>query len=133
MRRQGNRQILMAGLRLKCPRCGKGQMFSGMFKMCSECASCRFRFEREVGYFVGAMYINYGMTIFIAFASYFAFDYFTSIPFYPNLILWGVFSALFPIFFFRYSRSLWLSLDYIFNPSEPPDPRREGTEKSPSS
>ena len=133
MRKQGKGQILMEGLRLKCPRCGQGQMFSGMFKMCSECGSCHFRFEREAGYFVGAMYINYGVTVFIAFASYFALDYFTSIPFYPNLILWGVFSALFPIFFFRYSRSLWLSLDYIFNPSKPPDSRREGTEQPPSS
>lgn len=133
MRKQGKWQILMEGLRLKCPRCGEGQIFSGMFKMRSECGSCHFKFEREVGYFVGAMYVNYGATIFIAFASYFALDYFTSIPFYPNLILWGVFSALFPVFFFRYSRSLWLSFDYILNPSEPPDSRREGTEQPPSS
>ena len=132
MRKQGRCQILMGGLRLKCPRCGKGQMFSGLFKMCTECGNCRFRFEREAGYFVGAMYINYGMTVFIAFAGYFALDYFTAIPFLVNFILWIAFCALFPIFFFRYSRSLWLSFDYIFNPVEPPDSRREGN-KPPSS
>ena len=127
MQKHGKRQILMKGLRLKCPRCGEGQMFSGMFKMRLGCGNCHFRFEREAGYFVGAMYISYGATIFIAFVGYFALDYFTSISFLPNFILWGVFSALFPIFFFRYSRSLWLSLDYIFNPSEPSNPQREGT------
>ena len=130
MRKQDKRQILIEGMRLKCPRCGDGRMFAGMFKMRSECGNCHFRFEREAGYFVGAMYINYGVTVFIAFASYFALDYFTSIPFLPNFILWGVFSALFPIFFFRYSRSLWLSFDYIFNPSEPQDPRREEANSS---
>ena len=128
MQKHGKRQVLMKGLRLKCPRCGEGQMFSGMFKMRLECGNCHFRFEREAGYFVGAMYISYGATIFIAFVGYFALDYFTSISFLPNFILWGVFSALFPIFFFRYSRSLWLSLDYIFNPSKPSDSHREGTE-----
>ncbi len=127
MQKHSKRQILMKGLRLKCPRCGEGQMFSGMFKMRLECGNCHFRFEREAGYFVGAMYISYGATIFIAFVGYFALDYFTSISFLPNFILWGVFSALFPIFFFRYSRSLWLSLDCIFNPSEPSNPQREGT------
>ena len=132
MRKQGARQILMEGLRLKCPRCGKGQMFSGLFKMRTECGNCHFRFEREAGYFVGAMYINYGMTVFIAFAGYFALEYFTSISFLANFILWVAFSALFPIFFFRYSRSLWLSFDYIFNPSELQNPHKEGN-KPPSS
>ena len=132
MRKQDKRQILIEGLRLKCPRCGEGQMFSGLFKMCTECGNCRFRFEREAGYFVGAMYINYGVTVFIAFASYFALDYFTAISFLQNFILWVVFSALFPIFFFRYSRSLWLSFDYIFNPSEPQNPHRKGNQPPPS-
>ena len=133
MQKQGKRQIFVKGLRLRCPRCGEGQMFAGMFKMYSECGSCHFRFEREAGYFVGAMYINYGMTVFITFAGYFALDYFTSISFLTNFILWIAICALFPIFFFRYSRSLWLSLDYIFNPSEPSDSQQEGTKQPPSS
>ena len=123
MQKHSKRQILMKGLCLKCPKCGEGHMFSGLFKMRSECDNCNFRFEREIGYFVGAMYINFGVTVLIAFASYFALDYFTPISFLQNFILWGVFCALFPIFFFRYSRSLWLSFDYIVDPSEPPDPR----------
>lgn len=125
MRKHNVRQIFTAGLRLKCPRCGEGQLFSGMFKMYTECDNCHFKFEREMGYFVGAMYINYGVTIFVAFAGYFALDYLTSISFLQNFILWIVFCALFPIIFFRYSRSLWLSLDYIVDSSEPLNPRPE--------
>ena len=131
MQKQSKGQVFVKGLRLRCPRCGDGQMFAGMFKMRAECGSCHFRFEREAGYFVGAMYISYGATVFIAFGGYFALDYFTSIPFLPNFILWVAFSALFPIFFFRYSRSLWLSLDYIFNPPEPSESQREGTRQPP--
>ncbi len=133
MQKQSKGQIFVKGLRLRCPRCGEGRMFTGMFKMRSECGSCSFGFEREAGYFVGAMYINYGMTVLIAFAGYFALGYFTSISFLANFILWVAFCALFPIFFFRYSRSLWLSFDYMFNPEESPDSQREGTRSPPSS
>ena len=126
MRKHSVRGIFSAGLRLKCPSCGEGDLFLGMFKMCSECSCCYFKFEREMGYFVGAMYINYGATIIMAFAGFFALDYLTPIAFYLNVILWMVFCILFPIFFFRYSRSLWLSFDYIVNPAEAPDPRPEG-------
>ena len=79
-----------------------------------------------MGYFVGAMYINYGATIVVAFAGFFALDFITPISFLPNIILWIAFCVLFPIIFFRYSRSLWSSIDYIVNPSEPPNPRPEG-------
>ena len=126
MRKRSVRQIFIAGLRLKCPRCGQGEMFSGMFKMCSECDNCHFRFEREMGYFVGAMYINYGATIVVAFAGFFALDHLTPISFLPNFILWIAFCVLFPIIFFRHSRSLWLRFDYFVNPSDPPNPRPKG-------
>ncbi len=32
----------------------------------------------------------------------------------------------FPLFFFRYARSLWLSFDYIFNPENTHDERGRG-------
>ena len=120
------RQVFAAGVHLKCPKCGEGKMFSGMFKMSAACSRCNFRFEREMGYFVGAMYINYGATIVVAFAGFFALDFITPITFQQNFILWIAFCVLFPIVFFRYSRSLWLSFDYIVNPSDPPNPRPEG-------
>ena len=75
------------------------------------------KFEREQGYFVGAMYMNYGATVFLIFTGYFAFELFTPIPFFVNLGIWGVISAGFPIFFYRYSKSLWLNIDYMLNQS----------------
>jgi hypothetical protein len=33
-----------------------------------------------------------------------------------QIVIWSVFGVLFPIVFFRYSRSLWLSVEYLFNP-----------------
>lgn len=126
MPKRSVRQVFAAGVHLKCPKCGEGKMFSSMFKMFAACSRCNFRFEREMGYFVGAMYINYGATIIVAFAGFFALDFITPMPFLPNFILWIAFCILFPIVFFRYSRSLWLSFDYIVNPSDPPNPPAKG-------
>lgn len=113
-------QILIAGIRLKCPRCGRGPVFFGFFKMHPECPRCHLRFEREQGFFVGAIYLNYGATVAIAVPGFFILDYLTAITLFQQLLLWGAFALLFPLFFFRYSRSLWLSLVYMFIPEETP-------------
>lgn len=85
--------------------------------MFSHCSVCGLKFEREQGYFVGAMYINYGATVFLIFTGYFTFELFTAIPFVVNFGIWGVISAVFPVFFYCYSKSLWLNIDYALNPS----------------
>lgn len=113
-------QILIAGIRLKCPRCGGGPVFFGFFKMHPECPRCHLRFEREQGFFVGAIYLNYGATVAIAVPGFFILDYLTAITLFQQLLWWGAFALLFPLFFFRYSRSLWLSLVYMFIPEETP-------------
>lgn len=54
----------------KCPHCGKGQVFEKkekMFelpKMKVRCSECNYLFDREPGYFLGAMYISYGLAVF---------------------------------------------------------------------
>jgi hypothetical protein len=86
--------------------------------MQTACLFCRLVFEREQGYFVGAIYINYAATTLLAIAGFLILDYWSSLSLAQQLILWGSFAVVFPLFFFRYSRSLWLSIDYIFNPVE---------------
>ncbi len=93
-------------------------MFLGLFKMHAECPDCHLKFEREHGFFVGAIYLNYAATVAIAIPGYFVLDYFTEMTLTQQLVLWIAFGTLFPIFFFRYSRSLWLGLDAIFDPQE---------------
>ena len=108
-------RILRCGFRLKCPQCGNGALFQSHFKMFTHCTECDLKFERESGYFIGAMYLNYGATVLIAFSSYFLLATFAPIPFFINLGIWTSFSAVFPVFFYRYSKSLWLNFDYILS------------------
>ena len=106
------RSSFAAALQQRCPRCRQGLIFRGPITMNDYCPVCRLRFEREPGYFLGAMYISYPLSLpilglltllgswllpgwrieFIILLSGFAF-----IPFVPLV--------------FRYSRVLWIYFD----------------------
>jgi uncharacterized protein (DUF983 family) len=110
--------MLGSGLRLKCPRCGTGSLYEKPFRMRLNCNCCDLKFEREQGYFVGAIYINYAATVAIAVPGFFLLDVFTSMNINQQLALWVPFAVVFPLMFFHHSRSLWLVFDYFFNPAQ---------------
>jgi uncharacterized protein (DUF983 family) len=103
-------------LRLRCPRCGRAPLFRGWFTMNLVCAVCDLTFERAQGYWVGAIYVNYGVTVTIAVAGGFLLWTRGGLDPVGQLALWIPFVVVFPLWFFRYSRSLWLGLEYGLNP-----------------
>ena len=55
-------------VRQLCPRCRSGRIFRssiylGFPKMHDRCPNCGLRFNREPGYFLGAMYVSYGLAL----------------------------------------------------------------------
>jgi len=64
------RDILYTTLNNKCPRCHEGLVFKDsnpynlkrIFEMHEHCGVCNLKFEKEPGYFYGAMYVAYGIT-----------------------------------------------------------------------
>ena len=65
---QGN--LFMRILKEKCPNCGKGNVYEKKTNflqwpvMKDDCEVCHYHFDREPGYFLGAMYISYGLSVF---------------------------------------------------------------------
>ena len=102
--------------RLACPRCGAGRMFRGWFRMAPACEFCGLRFERAQGYFVGAIYVNYAATTLVVIGGYFLLWAVTELSTAAQLALWLPVVVVFPLWFFRYSRSFWLALEYTVNP-----------------
>ncbi len=52
----------------RCPRCRVGKIYNhsiflGFPKMHESCSICHLRYDREPGYFLGAMYISYGLAL----------------------------------------------------------------------
>jgi len=102
-------------LKQRCPRCRTGAVFHGVVRMNRRCPECELSFEREPGYFLGAMYFSYGLGILVAaplaLGLYVAAD--VSVEW---IGLWcGLELAVLAPWLFRYSRVFWLHLDQHFD------------------
>ncbi|WP_418264837.1 DUF983 domain-containing protein [Flavobacterium faecale] len=103
-----------------CPHCHQGKVFDekslifnvGFPKMNAHCSHCNYKFEKEPGYFFGAMYMNYGITVAQSIATYvIAQQFFTErfdLRIIPIIALVIIGLASFNI---RLSRLLWI---YMF-------------------
>ena len=80
-----------------------------------QCAVCGLEFEREQGYFVGAMYFSYALALAEV------------LPIIAAMLLLGFAAAAIYLasclvllasapFLFRYSRVLWIYLDQVIDP-----------------
>jgi len=122
--RAGAFEMLRRGLRLQCPRCGRSALFEGWFAMREQCGVCGLRYEREPGYFVGAIYLNYAATIALGLGGVLLLDWFVDLPLWAELTLAFATVALVPLVFFRYSRALWLALDHYVTTADERGQRR---------
>ena len=113
--------IMRRSCRLRCPVCGGGKLFHGWFRMHAMCEKCGLKYQRAPGYFLGAIYFNYGVTALLVVLLYFSLYFADDLS--PSQILWtsAALSVLFPIWFFRYARSLWIGFDEYFDPVDRQD------------
>ena len=82
------------------------------------CPSCHLKFEREPGYFTGAMYISYALAVppLTALTAIFTYWLLPDWPLHEVILLAAVlFTPLIPMLF-RYSRIIWIHLDRYFVP-----------------
>jgi len=108
--------LVYRALRLRCPRCGQGKMFRTWFRMYHRCSVCNLLIDHPgSGYYLGSIYINYGATAWFTTISFIVGRLYFQVPAVPMGWFLGVFCIIFPCFFFRYSRALWLALDCQFD------------------
>jgi uncharacterized protein (DUF983 family) len=106
-------------LRERCPRCRQGRMFRGRFDMNDPCPVCGLIFQREEGYFLGAMYVSYLLSSFFLISFYFLGrwllpDWNTFLVTFLALLLY---LPLVPAMF-RYSRIVWIYFERAGCPSD---------------
>jgi uncharacterized protein (DUF983 family) len=106
---------LAALLKQRCPRCLQGQVFAGLFRMNELCPTCGLRFEREPGYFTGAMYLSYGLGIFVTAPVWLPMAWLGR-SLGEILVASGSLLIVSSPWLFRYARLLWLYLDHALDP-----------------
>jgi hypothetical protein len=106
----------------KCSRCHQGNVFKhknpyvlkNMFNMHTACDHCGLVYERETGFFYGAMYASYGLTV-----GWFLLWYFLD-RLFLHLDPWGFFIGialsiiLMSPLTLRWSRLIWLNIFYSY-------------------
>ena len=106
---------------LRCPRCRRGALFTGILAMPERCAVCGLYYEREHGYFVGAMALSYGLSIALIAILFFALLAITRWSLEWVLLVASIaFLPLAPLCL-RYARAMWIYLDRRIDPHDPKD------------
>jgi uncharacterized protein (DUF983 family) len=108
--------LIGRALRLRCPACGRAKLFRNWISMNDPCPECGRKFDRAPGYLLGAIYFNYGVTALLVVVCYFSL--FLTGTLTARQLLWTLtaFSVLFPLWFFRYARALWIAFDERWDP-----------------
>lgn len=109
----------------KCPRCHSGQVFVSNnpydlhkgLSMYENCSHCHLKYEAEPGYFYGAMYVSYALTVGYGVLSWLVFWLINGTV--GLELLWFLLASwiiLIPVTF-RWSRTLWMNFFTRFQPS----------------
>ena len=120
-------QIIARGLTNCCPNCGAKTLFKEgtLFQLNSECPECGLRLEKDEGFFLGAMAINYGVTC-ICLLSPVAFLWYYGVFGNRTASVLAIILALgAPVAMYRSSRSWQLMLYYSMLPQHLPANRRK--------
>lgn len=107
----------LRALQLRCPVCWQGAMFRHPLAMHPTCPACHYRFDRGHGYFLGAMYTSYAISLILggSLAAALLWAGVLHLAFPPtgsDLVGYAVLAAFLlvigPLVAFPYSRVLWV-------------------------
>jgi uncharacterized protein (DUF983 family) len=130
-------------MRLRCPHCGGGPIFTSWSRLLPVCPVCGLGLERgEEGYWLGAYFFNLMAmeTVFSIWVVGFLLETWPDPPWDIVQLSTAVLMVVFPIVFFPFSKTLVLAFDLLMRPPdehdfaaprEPsPQPRRAGSSDS---
>lgn len=93
-----------------------GRLYRSLFGMNTCCDNCGLVYEREQGYFIGAIYINVIATESLLLGTLLIYGLITGTISQTILTVLIVLAIVMPLLFYHHSRSLWLCVDHILNP-----------------
>lgn len=112
------RTQLKRGLLKRCPRCGEGRVFASYFHMRQRCPVCNYGFEREEGYWTGAMIVNIAaceVWFFVLFVGVLLATM-PGVNWIAILLVALVTNGLLPVFFYPHSKTIWMAFDIYLHP-----------------
>jgi uncharacterized protein (DUF983 family) len=109
-------QTLKAIWQALCPRCRKGVIFDKGIDVFKRCPECDLLLNRESGYFLGALYIEYGLAGAIMGILAFAIMKIWFLSTVKTVLIAAILFLPLIIPTIRLSRVLWVYWDYLVDP-----------------
>lgn len=111
-------QAGVRAVRLRCPACGMGPLFRGLLSMAPECDRCGYSYRREPGFYLGSIYINYGITAICTILLYALMVMGFGTSHERALAVSLMVAVVLPVVLFRWARALLLALDNSVNANQ---------------
>lgn len=110
-------KLLARGMLGRCPVCGGRKLFPRFLTMVKACPTCGYSFERESGWWLGAMTMNIGaaMVLFMVFLVGGLAITWPDVPWNFLTVAGIALMCVFPIVFMPISRTLWLAFEILLN------------------
>lgn len=109
------RSAIARAFRRRCPWCGGRRVFTSWFELRPACPSCGYRFEREEGYWVGAMVVVMGLieVVFgLLMVGVIGLTY-PDVPWAPLLAVGLALMIVVPILGYPLAKLLWVAIDLL--------------------
>jgi hypothetical protein len=117
-------KLMLKGTRLysifknKCPRCQEGDFFvtsnpydlKNFSKMNDHCSVCNESFSREPGFYYGAMYASYGLTVLLGLILFVLLVWLAGIDIIIFLVIFSLLVIVLMPVMYRLSRLIWINL-----------------------
>lgn len=110
------------GLTKRCAVCGGRGLFVGWFRMKPTCPTCATTFEREAGFFGGAVFVNFAFTEIVMFL-YLAIATFATLPNpeVKTLIVGSLaICIVLPVLLYPVSKTTWFAIHLLMEPIAAP-------------
>lgn len=114
--------IISSVVKLRCPRCRKGDLFSKPFElskpleMPENCELCGQKLEPEPGFYFGAMFLSYIISAWVLLIVSLSLVFFFKWTVGAAMMVVLAIAGLFYIKLLRFSRSLWIHMMVKYEP-----------------
>jgi uncharacterized protein (DUF983 family) len=102
----------------KCPHCHQGDFWKtgnhydlkNFAQMNERCSVCNEDFRKEPGYYFGASYVSYGLTVAFGVFSYIIFGWLLGMDTVPFLLTFSTLLIVLLPLFYRFARLIWIHM-----------------------
>ena len=117
----GGIAVLVRGARKRCPRCAERGIFVSWFRMARTCPRCGLLFEKETGGYLGAMTLNYlvSVGVWLVVLGIWLAATVPDVPVGPMLVASAVLLVVVPLWFYPRSKGIWAAVEYLVLRADP--------------